>query len=442
MGPFSNPFIYGRAVTSTEFLGREPELRRLFSRLTTGQSTAIIDQPHIGKTSLLKYVLDDPTRTVKFGIQFKQDLFNYLDAQTLRGVKTQASFWESALTPLADALKAGQAAQLKSLVAVYALAQKNKFGTFVLEQLFTSLHAAGSRLVLLLDEFDDFLSHSVLNSAEFYGSLRSLASRSAGLVLVIAARKDLEQLNQLTQAINPHGSPYFNVFTEIRLGAFSKKDLTALLDRAGDRFNQQDRKYVSEASGGHPYLAQAAAATLWEAYDEDHEGAALYESAGRALYQQTKLHFADTWRSWTNETRKVVTAVALAQIPQLLGKREFLVSELIEDLHDYSPELEVLETSGLLIEDKDEEYFITQGAFLWWPADELRRNVRDDTEFKTWLQAQELDSVFTNQEKQKLGNAAKRILSVVGKGTTTLIEAFAKGYGEGMGKGLTGGAKG
>ena len=25
---------------------------------------------------------------------------------------------------------------------------------------------------------------------------------------------------------------------------------------------------------------------------------------------------------------------------------------------------------------------VTQGAFLWWLADELKRNVRNDTEFK------------------------------------------------------------
>ena len=434
-----NPFIHSRALNPKEFLGRELELRRLFSRLSTGQSTAIIGQPHIGKTSLLKYVIDVPNRSAKFGAQFKHYLFNYLDAQTLRGAKTQAGFWESALQSLMNASESSQSEQLRSLTSVYKLAKRNKFGTFVLEQLFAGLHAIGSRLVLLLDEFDDFLSHPVLNSAEFYGSLRSLASRSEGLVLVIAARKDLEQLNELTQAINHHGSPYFNVFTEIRLGTFSQKDVSELLNRAGHRFNQRDRKYITEVAGGHPYLIQASAATLWDACEECLEGTARYRFAGRELYNQTKPHFADTWRSWTNETRKAVTAVALAQIPLLLGEREFLVSELIEDFADYSPELETLQTSGMLIEDKDEGWMITQGAFLWWLADELRRNVRDVTDFKSWLQAQELDGLLTRQEQQKMGSAAKKIISTIGKGATTLIEAFAKGIGEGIGKKMVGG---
>jgi hypothetical protein len=110
-------------------------------------------------------------------------------------------------------------------------------------------------------------------------------------------------------------------------------------------------------------------------------------------------------------------------------------------LTDYTPELEALETCGTLVEDKEGEWMITQGAFLWWLADELRRNVRDDTNFKTWLQAQELDGLLTRQERQKMGSAVKKIMSAVGKGATTLIEAFAKGIGEGIGKKMTGGVE-
>lgn len=428
----TNPFIYSRAVIPAEFLGREPELRRLFSRLGTRQSTAIIGQPHIGKTSLLMYVLDAKVRQASFGARFDRDLFSFLDAQTLHGVHTQAGFWELALAPLADCLQTGQPNYSESLVTKYGLAQENKFGTFVVEQLLNELGATGSRLVLLLDEFDDFLSHPVLNSAEFYGGLRSLASRSEGLVLVIAARRDLEQLNQVTQAINPHGSAYFNVFVELTLGPFSEKAVSELLDRAGDRFNRKDRHYVTKVSARHPYLAQAAAAMLWDADEEGLEGMARYREAGRKLYRETKKHFADTWNSWTNETRKAATAVALAQIPGLLAEHAFLASELIKDLDDYRPELEMLEATGLLAERDQREWSITQCTFLWWLADELRRNVRKETDFRTWLQAQEMDGLFTNQERQRMGKAVKGVLAAAGKGATTLIEAVAKSVSGGV----------
>jgi len=436
-----NPFIHSRAVNPKEFLGRELELRRLFSRLSTGQSTAIIGQPHIGKTSLLNCLLDAETRKNSFDSRFDRDLFNLLDAHTLHGVNTQAGFWERALSPLANCLQTNQPEHLKSLNATYLIAKENSFGTFVLERLFTELNAVGSRLVLMLDEFDDFLSHPVLNSAEFYGGLRSLASRSAGLVLVIAARKDLEQLNQLTQQINPHGSPYFNVFTELKLGALSKKAFAELLDRAGEHFNRRDRKYVTEVSGGHPYLAQSAAATLWDAIEEGHKGTARYQIGSREFFRQTKPHFADTWQSWTNATKKAITAVSLAQIKNLLTGEKFDASELIDDLGDYSPELETLTANGILAEDKKNEWVVIQNAFLWWLTDELRRNLRDDSDFKTWLQAQEMDNLLTRQQQQRMGVTAKKVLNAMGKGAWTLITAFAQGIAEGVGEGLVAGGK-
>ena len=46
--------------------------------------------------------------------------------------------------------------------------------------------------------------------------------------LIIASRRSLDVLNHATQEINPHGSPYFNVFTEIRLGSLPDKHAQTL----------------------------------------------------------------------------------------------------------------------------------------------------------------------------------------------------------------------
>lgn len=434
-----SPFIYSRAVTFGESIGRTSELRRLLSRLTSRQSTAIIGQPHIGKTSLLKASQAHPNQLVE---EFVQYTLSFLDAHSLHDITSQTTFWKLALSPLEEHFKTNPTEISENLVEAYKIAQAHNFGTFVLEIFFGLLSKANRRFVLLLDEFDDFLSHPVLNSAEFYGSLRSLASRSEGLVLVIAARKDLEQLNQLTQQINPHGSPYFNVFTEIKLGAFSPKDMVALLDRAGERFNLKDREYVEAVSGRHPFLAQAAAAMLWEAYEESKPEAERYEYAANALYQEAQKHFADTWRFWSHATRKVVTAIALVQIPQMLEDHKVPVQQLLDDMDDYAPELQMLRDNGVVAEGENGQWHITQGAFLWWLADELRRNIRDDKDFNTWLRSQEMEEIVKSQERQRMGGIVKQVSSALGKGATTLIEAFAKGFGEGTGKALAGnGAK-
>lgn len=424
-----NPFIHGRAVSAHDLIGRDKEVRRLCGRLAAGQSTAVIGMPHIGKTSLIRCLEDVAYRTACAGELLSDDVFSYLDAQTLRGVQHQGEFWARALTPVEERLHDGKGG-LAAAAGLYELAQSNQFGTAVLQQLFSGLSKAGRRLILLLDEFDDFLTHPVLNSAEFYGGLRSLASLSPGLMVVVATRKELDQLNELTQTINPHGSPYFNVFTEIRLGALPKNALPKLLDKAGGRFGKQEQQFVSAVSGLHPYLAQSAAAMLWEAHEDGLVGAERYARAGRAVYQQSRKHFADCWKSWSNEMKKAITLITLCQIPKLIPPHKFHFPELAESLYDYTPELEKLEACGFLEVEQDGEWVIKQGAFVWWMADELRRGVRDEKEFGTWLQAQELDGFFTKKEREKIGGAVRTGLSKLGKGAVTMIEAFAKGFGE------------
>ncbi|RYZ75165.1 MAG: hypothetical protein EOP04_33675 [Proteobacteria bacterium] len=231
-------------------------------------------------------------------------------------------------------------------------------------------------------------------------------------------------MNQQTQEVNVYGSPYFNIFTEIHLGPFTNKDLTLLLERSNERFDSSDHNYITKASGYHPYLAQAAASTLWDVGEQNIVGLPRYIAAGEALQRQTRSHFADTWRSWTNETRKAMTAVALTQIPRLLEDRNFKVNRLTMDLNDYYPELKMLVDNGMLTQNEQGEWSVAQGAFLWWLADELRRNVRDQTEFNVWLQAQEIDGLFTNEKKQYLGQAVGNCLTTMKQGTPILIEAF------------------
>ena len=495
-----NPFIYPRELEAHEIVGRQADLRYILGRLANRQSVAVVGLPQMGKTSVLS-ALEGAENAAPDSL-----LFSYANAQALRGLQTQAQFWQQVLQPitslflertpetspessrsqsqlldmLVEQFNDGELRTLcvrltvdferlpgsgtedkarelvlyqqrrgglvaleteivrvrphnrvaepiaaDSLRGVYETAVSNNFGTFVLEQLFRQLHAGGRRLVLLLDEFDDFLANEALHTAEFYGGLRALASRSPGLVVVIAARQELETLNRLTQEINPHGSPYFNVFTERRLGLLTLKALGTLLDRAGERFNQDDRRFVRQLSGGHPYLAQVAAFELWEIDEEGIEGEARYRQASEAFYDQTRAHFRSNWAVMTDDERKAITAVALLQMPGLINGRSFHVGRLTQHLSDYTPELDKLRRSGL-VKRQDNTWIIPQAGFLWWLADEMWRTVRDEDSFTAWLQRQALDGVFTRGERAWMGEAATNVAEVVDKGVVAIIEAFAK----------------
>ncbi|MCA9959417.1 MAG: hypothetical protein KC443_10310 [Anaerolineales bacterium] len=314
---------------------------------------------------------------------------------------------------------------LTLLQGAYLTAQHEQFGTFVLEQLFRRLHENKQRFVLLIDEFDDFLANPALHTAEFYGGLRSLASRAQGFALAIAARQELEELNRCTQAINPHGSPYFNTFTELHLGVLTGREFGDLLKLAGNRFDKEDRQFIAALSGRHPYLAQVAAAVVWDADVAGNRGDKRYTAAGEAFYRGTCQHFADTWRAMTDGMRRGITAVALTQLPNLLETRAFLTERLTVNLADYTADLERLERYGIVAQDET-GWRVAQQGFLWWLADTLREQVRQETGFAAWLQAQALDGVLTNGEKQWMRKMGTAVAQALGPGVPALVEAMVK----------------
>lgn len=432
----SNPFFYGNPVSPDQFFGRRREVRRIVNRLVNrGQSTAIVGEPRTGRTSLLLYLSAEETRKDLYGAEGERLLFSFLDAQTWGAEFDQVKFWEHALRPLYDQ---GMRSNPNSpLSQAYQMCQDNGFGAFVLERLLAQMRTEGWRLVLLLDEFNKLLRHPVLHSGEFFGSLRSLASRSRGaLALVVASRYSLESLNRDTLEFSRTGSPYFNFLDEIIIGPLADKDVAELLRRGADHFTADDRRFIMLVGGGHPYLIQLAAAALWEAY-EDHEEdmpSLRRQQAGQSLYDEAAMIMSDIWRAWPPATRKAFAAVALAQIPWLLNERRFQTGSMVHDMADLEPELRLLKKHGFVTESAaiPGGWRVRPAAVLWWLADEVRRTIRPDTPFEDWLREQELDGLVTRKEKQRFDKALGATMVLLKGGVSVLIEAAAKGLGEAM----------
>ena len=77
--PILNPFLYGRPVPPERHIGRQAAIHTLFSRLHNGESTAIVGEPHIGKSSLLRYVTDTEVRTHWLGEAVAKYVFTEID---------------------------------------------------------------------------------------------------------------------------------------------------------------------------------------------------------------------------------------------------------------------------------------------------------------------------------------------------------------------------
>lgn len=413
-----NPFIFGRSVVAKEFYGRATELKRIANHLASGQSVAIIGQPHVGKTSLLQFVADADARRSLFGEEFEKNFFVFLDLQATQDISTQAEFWRYVLSPLYES----------EFVTQCHYAAAADYNNFALERVFGELKRNGRKLILLLDEFDTLPAQPVLNNNNFYSGLRKLAMHSGGFVLAVAARHTLEQLNLLTQGINPLSAHYFNYFIATQLGALKSGELLTLLDQGSDHITAMDRMYIEQVSGRHPYLAQTAAAMLWDAREEGLTGKECYISAGYNLYHQTRPHFADTWHFWSKPTRKTILTVALTQIFNLLTDHTLKVADLADDFDNFTPELVLLQSSGLLTQNGNNEWSVAQDALLWWMADELRGKVRDKSKSINWSRSMEIEDMFTSNTLERLDKTIQEILEVLGKGTTTLIEKSAKRF--------------
>ncbi len=429
----NNPFQVGSAVSPRALVGRARELRRLAGGiLNGGQSAALVGEPRTGKTSLLRYLMADETRQELFGEGGGNIRFQLLDAQMLGAGFDPPGFWECCLSPLAEVVK-----QDEGLQSAWRTCRLEKFGTFVLERLFAQLQASGWRLALLLDEFDTVLHHPVLNQSEFYGGLRSLASRYESLALVIASRQSLNDLNRATQEFSRMGSPYFNFLQEIDLGAFKEKEALALLAQGEAYFTRQDIKYLRRVAGGHPFLLQAAALALWDAYDDGEDDARTrYREAGNYLHHQAQPVLKDAWRLWTPEMQKVFTILALDNMPLLLGQRcEYDLNALLDSLPGYAPELRVLEARGYICPDAQLPggWGLQAEVMSWWLAEELIQALRQGDELGAWLQAQGWEGVLKRGEKEALVRAGKKVADFLKGG----VEVFIRTAAEGLGKGVT-----
>jgi len=320
------------------------------------------------------------------------------------------------------------------VVCAYRKCKDEKFADGAeLEEFFKQLDASGWRLVLLLDEFDVVLEHSRLNNIGFLGDFRSFASRHTSLAYLIAARQSLTQLNAKTKGYT-NGSPYFNTPEPIILEPFSDKDCAELLEWGGKRFTAADRRYLVELTGKYPYFLQVAASELWEAYTEMPDDVdRRWRQVESKLYESVAFMFSNMWDLWTPEMRMAFMAAALPQIRLNMKLRE---QNLIREIKYLGKELRELASRGLIVEGtlSDSQWHVRSSVLLWWLADQIAQEVRDEMSCKEWLQKQQIEGFLTREQKKKWGEALRSVGEVLKDGAKTLIEATAKGFAEAVTK--------
>jgi hypothetical protein len=347
------PFTYGRPVQPGEFLGREAELRTIFNRLRNGESTAVTGEPQIGKSSLLLKLADEATQRDYLGPGADQLFTCSLDLHSVGSDYTPEDFWHEALEPLYEGPDRDAIEQQLDQVAASGYARRP------LERLFNQLGQRGRRLVLLLDEFDRLLGHGSFQDPSFFALLRSLATRTNGLVLVIASHLSVSEINERGRGLLDMGSPFFNVMINVRLRPFDGQTAEELLERAGRGLSLDDRRFVRRVSGQHPFLLQALAATLLEFTGEDRHARTAW-----ALCERICSHFDDLWVTLDDRARAAVVVLSLIELCNQAIGPEFDYRAIIRN-EAFGAQLRNLRALALAERVEPEWPFDRRGLCLW-----------------------------------------------------------------------------
>jgi AAA-like domain len=392
-----NPFLYGNPVPPNRFIGRRDSIRVVFSRIYNCESTAIIGEPHIGKSSALRYIASDQVRSEWLGDVVSRCALIEVDCHLLPEGYQPIDFWAYVLDQLENTFTD------PAIQTQIEVVRRSKFGSFTLERLFRLLGQNNLRVILIIDEFEALLHHPNFNTAEFFGALRSLSARTNGLLLVTASRLPIAEMNRRSEEINPLGSPFFNIFTEVRLLPLRPREVDMLLDQALEKIDvmlsDTDRTYIKRVSGRHPYLVQMAAAALFEAVAQGEAGQTAYTEASKMLRGWADSHFHDVWRSLGEKMRSALAVLALVEDQVQTGRSDAHIGGL-EILEQHDQELRWLADGGLIeaVDDgapaapwREGQWRISAASFSQWIVDNRKWEELEPSGGKIYLTAEDRD---------------------------------------------------
>jgi serine/threonine-protein kinase len=378
----SNPFTYGNPISEpARFFGREREVDQVFSRLRNDEfeSSSIVGDRRIGKTSLLNYI-SHPEVRVKFGLEGPKYAFVYADLQMVDSSTTPTRLWQRLLRHLE---RHCQDAAVKEFVG--KAARTEALDTFTLDELFEELDNRGQHVVFLLDEFEQVTANSHFEP-EFFYALRSLAIHHR-LALLTSSRRELIELCHSDKI---RSSPFFNIFANINLSLLAPTDAERLLSepltRTDVSFSSAETQFLLDIAGRHPYFLQAACYFMFEGHLQHLGPEERRMSVGEAFRAEAAPHLSDYWHNSDDYEKTALTAIALLEREGRAAGRSFRVRDLQELCSRSEQTITRLEKRGLVVSEGDRAALFNS-SLGGWIVGELSAAVKEEQTYEEWLDA-------------------------------------------------------
>ena len=378
-----NPFTYGNPISDPmHFFGRQREVEQIFSRLRNVEfeSSSLVGERRIGKTSLLNYLTHSTVRG-SYGLDPDKYLFVYVDLQMVDKDTTPTRLWQRLLRQIARCCYDAEVKQV-----LEEIRQMQAIDNFTLADLFDSMDEKDQHVVFLLDEFENVTENQNFDPAFFYG-LRSLATHH-NLSLITSSRRELIELCH-SEAIR--SSPFFNIFANINLLLFTKNEAWDLISKSligtGVSFNDAEIDLMFRIAGCHPYFLQAACHFLFEAYSKGLSPDERVRFLIKEYREEATPHFADYWHNTYEQEKIVLTALALLKNHnKRIGDRTFNVRQLQELYARSDQTLGHLEKRGLVIAEAG-TYSLFNILFSEWIYSEITNTMQDQQSYEDWLKS-------------------------------------------------------
>jgi hypothetical protein len=411
-----NPFTYGNPISDPQrFFGRTREIEQIFGRLRNPEfeSSSVVGDRRIGKTSMLNYLADPGVRAAH-GLGAGNYTFVYADLQMVDDAMGPEQLWRRLLASLQ--------AQCRDDVIVTALKEvlaRRQLDTFDLDGFFQKVDDRGHHVAFLLDEFARVTTNANFRP-DFYFGFRSLAIHH-NVALVTSSRLELVEL---CHSEDVRSSPFFNIFANINLRMFSFADFRTLvsesLSSTGVRFTDQEITEILDLAGLHPYFLQVACWLLFEAHSQGLDPASRQAFLVARFQDEANPHFIDYWGKSGDPEKIVLTAAALLE-RQAGRSAGVTAGDLRRVFSRAEPNIVRLDKRSLLMR-TDADWRLFSCVLGPWILDQIMAELGEQQSFPQWL-AQNKEA--RERVRGRRGKSLKEVLPKIGPQYRQLILTWA-----------------
>jgi len=313
MPVYRNPYLNRVMLREADaFYGRRRQVAWICSRIGASppQCVSVVGDRRVGKSSLLYHIfqrsvrercLDEPSKYV----------FVFMDFQERRSIELP-DFFRSLFRLLGEEMEGEDPIE----------ASPDYEG---LRSVLSHLNRKGMRLVLLLDEFEA-ITKNLNFGADFFAFLRSMANTQE-IAYVTTSARNLQELCH-TQEIAD--SPFFNIFSNLHLGPFARREARELIEKPSAQAGVSLGEHVDailKMAGYLPFFLQIVCSTFFDHLVEREDEPVDLEEVTEAYLEEAGVHFQYIWEEFDPDQRRSCWDVVRgSRIPQ---EREHVLRELM-----------------------------------------------------------------------------------------------------------------